>query len=217
MDRPPSDDQGTRLERLEREVTELAGLHKKARRDVLLLRWVVFALTMVPIAMIYAISSIRSGSIGIEDVFGSSIPKKVESKEFGLYNRDGKRVFFADYDKWGYPSLVFLDLDLNYRMGLKIHGDGSPGMVFYDGSGTRASFRMGEDGESQLHLLGRKQKGGIFLNVSSDGTPHLKMSDAEGRLVFEAPGASAGPPANETESALGRESAKPEKPARPRR
>lgn len=187
MDERQSDERDDRLERLERELTKFAELHKAARREIQHLKWVVVVMVLASCALVFAIGSIRSGAIELKDVLGTAMPKKLESKEFGLYNRLGKRVLFADYDKWGYPSLVFLDLDLNYRMGLKIYGDGSPGMVFYDGTGTRASFRMGEKGESLFQLLGQKQKGGILMEVSPEGVPHLKMSDALGKVVFEAP------------------------------
>jgi hypothetical protein len=62
-------------------------------------------------------------------------------------------------------------------------------MVLYDkmARGMRGNFRMAEDGSTVLNLVGEGQKGGIALAVAPDGTPSLKMTDRNGKVLFEAP------------------------------
>ncbi|WP_435010348.1 hypothetical protein P12x_001604 [Tundrisphaera lichenicola] len=175
--------------RAETDLSRLRDQLQGARREIAQMKWILFSVILLVLSGIAGIVAMRSGVLGPKDLFGPELPKTVESKEFGLYNRDGKRVMIADIDKWGLPNLVFMDLDLNYKMGLKVYneGGGSPGVVFYDRTGTRASFRMGEEGEARIDLLGANQKGGLAMAVSVDGKPTLKMTDPEGRILFEAP------------------------------
>ena len=64
-------------------------------------------------------------------------------------------MLLADCDKFGYPNLIFMDLKKNYRMGVKVWPEGgSPGLVFYDGSGIRGNLRMDEKRGSVLNLRG---------------------------------------------------------------
>lgn len=120
---------------------------------------------------------------------GDAVAKSIKAREIGLVNRKGDRLVLADDDKFGNPNLIFMDLQKNYRMGIKVwpEGNGTPGMVFYDHSGTRGTFRMMEDGAAVLNLMGEGGKGGISLSVAPDSTPSLKLTDKAGKVLFEVP------------------------------
>ena len=126
---------------------------------------------------------------------GPSVSPRIEAKEYGLYNRKDLRVLLGTLDKWGLPNLIFMDLEKQYRMGLKVwpEGGGTPGMVFYDKSGIRGNFRIEEDGSTVLNLLsqgkpgGNGGKGAIRLSVSADGDPAIEMTDREGTVVGRLP------------------------------
>ncbi len=177
-----------RIARLEQELSRVTTILKRNERSLGGFQW---AFALLVLGLIASVILVRNGVIDLKQVLNlTAIPSAVESKEFGLYNREGKRVMIADYDKYGYPSLAFLDLDLNYKMGLKIYSDvspGAPGIAFYDKTGTRALFRMGTEGESLFQLLGANKKGGVVLKVDPDGSPSLTMTDASGKVLFHAP------------------------------
>jgi hypothetical protein len=128
------------------------------------------------------------GMLKLEGLTGG-VAKTVESKEFGLYNRDGNRVILADYDKFGYPNLVFMDLKKQYRMGVKVwpEGGGTPGLVFYDQTGIRGNLRMDDNNGSVLNLIGAGKKGKITLAVSAEGDPSVVVTDKAGKVIFEIP------------------------------
>jgi hypothetical protein len=121
------------------------------------------------------------------------MPRQVNAREFGFYNRFGQRLVLQSDDKFGLPELIFMDRKLDYRMGIRVWPEGdTPGMVLYDrmAKGMRGNFRMAEDGSTVLNLVGEGQKGGIALAVAPDGTPSLKMTDKAGKVLFQAPASS---------------------------
>ena len=63
--------------------------------------------------------------------------RRVETKDFGLYNQKDTRVIFVDDDKFGMPQFIFLDAKKRLRMRLKVFpdGEGSGGVAFYDHTG----------------------------------------------------------------------------------
>jgi hypothetical protein len=177
---------GDPLERLERETARLAALLKQTKNEVRNLQWLIAgAVVLASGALFYlheaGVLKIKSGSHDVE--------KTVESQEFGLYNRTGDRVVLGDYDKFGYPNLVFMDLKKNYRMGIKVwpEGGGTPGMVFYDDTGIRGNWRMDENNGTALNLMGRGQKGKISLGVTAEGDPSVTVTNKEGRVIFAVP------------------------------
>jgi hypothetical protein len=175
-----------RLKRLELEVERLSGLVKRARNEVRALQWL-----LVGVSVLATGAMVVMHDAGLLSVRGltSSVAKTLETKEFGLYNRDGNRVLLADYDKFGYPNLVFMNLQKHYKMGIKVwpEGGGTPGLVFYDGTGIRGNLRMDDDNASVLNLMGSDKKGKITLAVSKDGDPSLVVKDKEGKVIFEVP------------------------------
>lgn len=179
-----------RLERLERETERLSGLLKKARSEVRALQWLVAGA-----AILAAAAGFFLHEAGVLKLRGKEPEKTVESQEFGLYNRNGDRVMLTDYDKFGYPNLVFMDLKKQYRMGIKVwpEGGGTPGMVFYDDTGIRGNWRMDENNATVLNLMGRGKAGRITLAVSADGEPSLTILDKQGKVVFEVPKGAAEP------------------------
>jgi hypothetical protein len=175
-----------RLARLEKEVERLSARLSRSDRAARFLTWLIFGGLVLGAAGLVTLH--ETGLLKLDSLTGG-VSRTVESKEFGLYNRDGKRVILADFDKFGYPNLVFMDLALNYRMGIKIwpDGGGTPGMVFYDDTGNRGHWRMDENHATVLNLMGREKKGGIALKVSAEGDPSLIITDKTGKVIFEVP------------------------------
>jgi hypothetical protein len=186
MTNPRNDQAPDRATQLERELDELSKLLKKTQRDLGAVQW---TLSLLIIGLFACVFLVRSQIVDPKLVFGSPMPKTLESKNFGLYNRHGQRVMFAQDDKWGYPNILFFDLKLDCKMGVFVYPEdgGSAGIAFYDKSGTRADFRMGENGEALVHLMGEKKRGGILMAVARDGTPSLTMTDKSGKVLFQAP------------------------------
>jgi hypothetical protein len=180
-----------RLARLEKEVERLSGLVRKLGRTVQSLTWLVIG---GPVLCAAALVTLHEMGMFKLDGLTGGVSQTVESREFGLYNRAGDRVMLCDYDKFGYPNLVFMDLQKAYRMGVKVwpEGGGTPGLVFYDKTGIRGNLRMDENNGSVLNLMGAGKKGKITLAVSDEGNPSLVIIDKTGKVIFEVPqGASA--------------------------
>jgi hypothetical protein len=186
MNDQAGDDKADRIENLERETERLAGMVKQARSEVRALQWLVAGVAILGAAVFFYLHD--AGILKLKGL-GSSVEKKVEAEEYGLYNRAGTRVMLTDYDKFGFPNLVFMDLKKNYKMGIKVwpDGGGTPGMVFYDDTGIRGNWRMDENNATVLNLMGRHKVGGISLAVSAEGDPTLTVKDKEGRVVFQVP------------------------------
>ena len=175
-----------RLGRLEKEVERLSKVASDARSSARALLILLAGLVLLgggALAVLY-----DQGKLRLEAITGGVL-KTVEAKEFGFYNRQDERVFLIDKDKFGYPNLILMDLKKRYRMGILVFadGDGTPGLVFYDGSGLRGHLRMTGDQASVLKLTGAKQKGSILLSVSADGDPHLIITDKSGKVMFAVP------------------------------
>ncbi|MFO0888348.1 MAG: hypothetical protein U0790_04275 [Isosphaeraceae bacterium] len=193
MPNPQTDLPDDRLAQLEGQLGALSRRLKRTQRELNILWYTLTFLILGAGGVAYLI---RSDVLDPRLVFGSAMPKKLESKDFGLYNRHNQRVVFADNDKWGYPNIFFLDLDLNCKLGVYVYPQdgGSAGIAFYDRGGTRADFRMGENGEALVHLMGEKKKGGILMAVTRDGSPSLTMTDSSGKVLFQAPEGAKLPP-----------------------
>jgi hypothetical protein len=178
--------QVSRIETLEEESRRLAEELDRARGAIV---WLKVSVALLLIAALATITAITLP--GIIVVFNSpgKVARRLEANELGVYSRDGQRVLLVDDDKFGYPNMIFLDKTKNYRMGLKVwpEGEGTPGMVLYDRSGTRANFRIEADGSSVLNLFGGGGKGGITLAVAPDGIPRLTMTDGAGKVLAEMP------------------------------
>jgi hypothetical protein len=175
-----------RLQRLEEESHRLADLVRVSTREVNSLKWILAAVLVLGSTALFALH--QMGIIKFE--IGKSAPAKtVEAHEFGFYNQEGTRVFLIDKDKFGYPSLILMDLKKGYRMGVMIFpdGGGTPGLAFYDSSGLRGHLRMNADQASVLKLTGASEKGSISLSVSADGNPSLIMTDKTGKVMFAVP------------------------------
>jgi hypothetical protein len=175
-----------RLGRLEKEVERLSGLLSRSNRAARFLTWLILGGLVLGAAGLATLH--ETGLLNLEGLTGG-VARTVESKEFGFYNQFGTRVFLVDKDKFGYPNLVLMDLNKSYRMGIKVwpDGGGTPGLVFYDGSGLRGHLRMDENQASVLKLTGAKQKGSITLSVSAEGDPTVIVTDRAGKVLFAVP------------------------------
>ncbi len=185
MEKPSLEAPADRLNRLTEEMDLLTKRLNQVSGQLQILRVLFVAILLGLAGGGHAL--VRAGLLN----FGGEerVSETVKSKEYGLVNRDGNRLLLVDNDKFGLPNAIFMDLKKNYRMGIKVwpEGGGTPGMVFYDQSGTRGQFRMVEDGSSVLSLMGEGGKGGISLSVAPDSTPSLKLTDKTGKVLFEAP------------------------------
>ncbi len=186
MNDQADDNKADRLEKLERETERLAGLLKQARSEVRALQWLVAGVAILGAGALFYMH--EAGLLKIKGI-NKSVEKTVESQEFGLYNRADTRVLLTDYDKFGLPNLVFMDLKKNYKMGIKVwpEGGGTPGMVFYDETGIRGNWRMDEHNATVLNLMGRSRKGGISLAVSPEGDPRVTVTDRDGKVLLQIP------------------------------
>jgi hypothetical protein len=185
MSNPTVDAPTDRLERLERETERLAARLKSANAQISFLQLVVLVGAVGLIGGGYHL--ITTGKLQVEGF--SPVANRVEAKDFGFYNKKDTRTVFFDHDKFGMPQIIFLDAQKRLRMRLKVFpdGDGSGGLAFYDATGWRGVFRMQGDETSVLNLVGKKQKGGIAMAVTPDGMPSLKMTDKDGKVLWEAP------------------------------
>jgi hypothetical protein len=184
-DRPVSA-RNDRLEQLEQETERLAVKLKQATTQISVLQLAILLGTASLVGAGYYL--IKTGQIRVEGLT-SSVSAKVETKEFGLYNRAGERVLFGTLDKFGNPELIFLDTNKRDCMRVKVWPDynGTPGLVFSDRRGLRGILRIDPEGASVLNLVGKDQKGSITLRVTEDGTPSFKMEDKSGKVIWQAP------------------------------
>jgi len=188
MAEPSSVGDYDRIARLEQELSHVSDVLKRTERSLGGLQW---ALALLVLGVIAAGILVRNGVIDINQVFNRpAINPKVGSKGFDFFNRNDKRVLLVEDDKFGYPDLIFLDLDLNYKMGITMTPDtekGAPEIALYGKGGARAQYRLGKNGESLVRLLGEDKKGEILMQVTRDGVPSLTMKDVNGKVLFHAP------------------------------
>ncbi len=186
MSNPTEGDPIERLARIEQQSQALAAKLKQANAQIGFLQLMLLLLAAALIGGGYYAAT--TGKLRIEGLSPALAPH-LETKDLGLYNEKDTRVVFFDDDKFGMPQLIFLDAEKRLRMRLKVFpdGDGSGGLAVYDDSGWRAVLRMEGDQSATLKLVGKKQKGGIDLTVAPDGTPSLKMTDAAGKVLWQAP------------------------------
>ena len=141
MEKPALDFPADRLDRLTDEAEQLAKRLEQVSSQLRILQALFVVTVLGLVGGGYALISTGVLSIGGG---GEMVAKTIRSNEFGLINRAGDRLLLADNDKFGLPNLIFMDGNKNYRMGIKVwpDGNGTPGMVFYDQTGTRGSLRM---------------------------------------------------------------------------
>ena len=186
MSNPSVDAPADRLERLEQETRSLAARLKQANSQIGFLQLALLIGAAALIGGGYYL--ITTGKLQIEGL-SSEVANRVEAKDIGFYNQKGTRVIFFDDDKFGMPQIIFLDAKKRLRMRLLVFpdGEGSGGLAFYDSTGWRGVLRMEGDETSVLNLVGKGQKGGIAMAVAPDGTPSLKMTDKDGKILWQAP------------------------------
>jgi hypothetical protein len=184
--RLPEQQDEDRLERLEKEVARLSSELSRSNRAARFLTWLIFGGLVLGSSGLVTLH--ETGLLKLDGLTGG-VSRTVESKEFGFYNQFDTRVLLLDKDKFGYPNLVFMDLQKKYRMGIKVwpDGGGTPGLVFYDDSGLRGHLRMDEKKASVLKLTGARQKGSITLSVSEEGDPTVLVTDKTGKVLFAVP------------------------------
>ena len=186
MSNPAVDDATERLARLEQRTQDLAARLKRANAQIGALQVALLLGAAGLIGGGYYLAT--TGKLRIEGL-SPALAARLETKDLGLYNEKDTRVVFFDDDKFGMPQFIFLDAKKRLRMRLKVFpdGEGSGGLAFYDDTGWRGVLRMEGDESSTLTLVGKKQKGGIALAVAPDGTPSLKMTDKDGKVLWQAP------------------------------
>ncbi len=112
----------------------------------------------------------------------------VETREFGLYNRQGGRVVFGTQDNRGFPELIFLNTNMSDIMRLRVWQDRGEFLVLSSatGRGMRGISAHRSKGASVLNLVGKEQKGSIMLAVSEDGVPENRGEGQYGEADLEA-------------------------------
>jgi len=176
-------------------LTELEGRHADLSARMKRTAWLNGFLAMVTLlAVLTAIAPLawpqirtfvgESSSLG-----GLAMTEKgVSSGEFSLRDRNNRQMSVLECDKFGAPNLVMLDLKQRYRVGVKVWDDDRADLNFYDTLGRlRGRFGVGKDGEVALVLSAEEGKERAKLSVSADGQPNLRMMDAQGKVVFQAP------------------------------
>jgi hypothetical protein len=186
MSQSPVLESNDKLERLEQETKQLAARLKQASVQISMLQLAILLGTTALVGGGYYL--ITTGKLRIEGI-SPGVAQKVETKDFGFYNRFGTRVMFEADNKFGQPQIVFLDANKRLRMRLMVFpdADGTGGVVVYDDRSWRGVLRMDGKDNSVLNLVGKDMKGGISMMVAPDGTPSLKMTDKTGKVLFEVP------------------------------
>jgi hypothetical protein len=186
MSDPAAEDSTERLARLEEETKHLTARLKQASAQISFLQVALLLGAACVFGGGYYLAT--TGKLRI-DGLSPAVADRVDAKDFGFYNQKDTRVIFFDDDKFGMPQIIFLDAQKRLRMRLKVFpdGDGSGGVAFYDETGWRGVFRMEGDETSAFKLVGKKQKGGIDMAVAPDGTPSLKMTNKDGKVLWQAP------------------------------
>jgi hypothetical protein len=186
MSDPAVEDSTERLARLEDETKHLAARLKQASVQISFLQIALLLGAACVFGGGYYLAS--TGRLRIEGL-SPPVADRLETKDLGFYNQKDTRVIFFDDDKFGMPQIIFLDAKKRLKMRLKVFpdGEGSGGVSFYDETGWRGVFRLEGDQTSAIKLVGKKQKGGIAMAVAPDGTPSLKMTDKDGKVLWQAP------------------------------
>ncbi len=187
-ERTASDDLLARLSEIEARNAELSSWVK---RTAWLNRLLLLVTSLAVIAGVGAFTSPQLRALmGESSALGglAATDKGVSSGEFSLRDRNNRQMSVLECDKFGAPNLVMMDLKQRYRMGLKVWDDDRADMNFYDTQGRlRGRFGVGKGGEVALILSAQEGKERVKLAVSADGRPSLLMTDADGKVVFQAP------------------------------
>lgn len=185
MSIPTVENPTERLARVEQQVEQLAARLRRANGQISFLQVALLLLVVALLGGGYY--GVTTGKLRIEGL-SPEVADRVNAKDIGFYNQKDTRVIFFDDDKFFMPQIIFLDDRKRLRMRLKVSPDreGS-GLAVYDETGWRGFLRMEGDETSTLRLVGKKQKGGIEMSVATDGTPSLKMTDKDGKVLWQAP------------------------------
>jgi len=178
MDR---DDADVRLLRLEENLERVSRELRAARRW----RWIS---GLVVVGLIAALVFQPAGG-GLASIFpGAEASQMISARGFTLLNKSPQKTAILDNDKYGAPTLAFIDLQKNMRADIRISNDGATGFHLYDSGGKRGRLGLDAEGVTSLELVGNGGKGGIVMSVAADGNPKFQLRDPAGRTIFEAPG-----------------------------
>ena len=126
---------------------------------------------------------------GLASIFlGADASQMISARGFTLLNKSAQKTAILDNDKYGAPTLAFIDLQKNFRADIRISNDGAAGFHLYDSRGKRCRLGLDAEGLASLELLGSGGKGGIVMSVAADGNPKFQLRDPAGKTIFEAPG-----------------------------
>ncbi len=187
MSYSPTEVTPDRVDRLEEIVERLSRELDRSRfaNRVWRIATAVIASGAVALAVLPA-----TGYLKLPSLFDAEEKNGVSSTGFTLFNKRSQKTVILDNDKYGTPNLAFIDAHGNYRIDLKVDDGGVAALNFYDAQGKRARFSVANKAEAVLEVTGAEGKGGLVVRVGADGSPRLKLSDAVGKTLFEAPSAS---------------------------
>jgi len=186
MSYSPAEATGDRVDRLEATVEKLARELDRSRSANLVWRiaTALTALTAVALAVLPA-----TGFLKLPALFDAEEKGGVSSPGFTLLNRQSRKTVILDNDKYGAPNMAFIDSQGNYRLDLKVDDGSVAALDFFDARGKRGRFSVANNADAILEVTGAEGKGGLVVRVGADGSPRLKLLDAAGKTLFEAPSA----------------------------
>lgn len=157
--------------RLESAEANLAGLHRKSRRE----RRLVAGALCVGASLF---------------LMGQAAPAKkaVVAESFALVGPDGKVRGGMGTGKSGGASVFLMDSTNKKRIHLTVSKKGTPAMNLLDGEGkVRMSFGVAKDGMSFVAQKDANGKIRNFMFTGANGSPNFRQKDGAGKNVTQLP------------------------------
>jgi hypothetical protein len=136
------------------------------------------------------------------------VPKSLESEQFLLKSKDGRKTAVLETTEAGFPRLTMYDkfgsccldvglgengtpfIGLNSSEGkgwvnISAHDDGSTALELYGQEGKESlTLSIRADGASSISLVDRDRKPRNKLGLRPDGSPYLQLLNPEGKKCF---------------------------------
>jgi hypothetical protein len=104
--------------------------------------------------------------------------------------KERTRIGFT-MDEDGTPMLGLVDKDGKTRASIKLRRDGSAALLLSQlNEGTSLAVRGGKDQPAGIYITDRSGRDRLILQTDVQGNPTIKMTDKDGKTVFQEPKAS---------------------------